>query len=80
MVQHLTIEDTERGRWHVDTRCSGFPDQETDGLGALIIGGLFAAYGVNYSATAATVLGLFLIIIGALVLILKIMRRNQDVG
>lgn len=57
-----------------------FLTKKLTALGLLIIGGLFAAYGVNYSATAATVLGLFLIIIGALVLILKIMRRNQDVG
>jgi hypothetical protein len=48
------------------------------GFALLIVGGLFAAYGLNYGATGATVGGGLMALVGVIILVLKIRQRNQD--
>jgi uncharacterized membrane protein len=47
------------------------------GVVLLIFGGLVAAYGVRYGETATAVFGGALFVCGLIVLIRKIVRRNQ---
>lgn len=54
-----------------------FLAQKLAGFALLIIGGLFAAYGMNYGATAATVFGAMMVVAGVIILALKILRRNE---
>ncbi len=47
------------------------------GLLAIIIGCLLTAFGVAYGSTGATILGVLFLALGAVLLVLKIIRRNQ---
>jgi hypothetical protein len=58
----------------------GFLARKLTGVALLVVGGLLAVYGINYGATAATVFGAILGLAGIVILLLKIMRRNQDYG
>ncbi len=47
------------------------------GLFAIIIGCLLTAVGVTYESTGMTILGVLFLALGAALLVLKIIRRNQ---
>jgi len=47
------------------------------GLFAIIIGCLLTAVGVIYESSATTLLGVLFLALGAVLLVLKIIRRNQ---
>lgn len=47
------------------------------GLFAIIIGCLLTAVGVTFESTGTTVLGVLFLALGAVLLVLKIIRRNQ---
>jgi hypothetical protein len=47
------------------------------GLLAIIIGCLLTAVGVTFESTGTTVVGVLLLAVGAVLLVLKIIRRNQ---
>lgn len=55
-----------------------FMTRKIAALALLIVGGLFAAYGLNYGVMGYTLTGLFVAALGVLLLVLKIMARNQD--
>ncbi|WP_407169874.1 hypothetical protein [Bradyrhizobium sp. ORS 111] len=48
------------------------------GLVAIILGCLLTAVGATFESTGTLVIGLLLLIVGAVLLTLKIVRRNQD--
>ncbi|MCC8963192.1 hypothetical protein H8A95_12950 [Bradyrhizobium sp. Pear76] len=48
------------------------------GLISIIVGCLLIAVGVTFESTDTTVVGVLLLLLGAVLLVLKIMRRNQD--
>jgi hypothetical protein len=51
------------------------------GLGLVLVGGLITTHGAIVHAAWETVLGLVVLMVGALLLTLKIMRRNMpDAG
>ena len=51
------------------------------GLGLVLVGGLIMTHGAVVHATWETVLGLLVLLIGALLLVLKVVRRNMpDAG
>ncbi|MDH2382055.1 MULTISPECIES: hypothetical protein [Bradyrhizobium] len=50
------------------------------GLFAIIAGCLLTAVGVTFESTDTTVIGILLLVLGAVLLVLKIMRRNQQPG
>ena len=51
------------------------------GLGLVLVGGLIMTHGAVAHATWETVLGLLVLLIGALLLVLKVVRRNMpDAG
>ncbi|MET3908614.1 putative membrane protein [Bradyrhizobium sp. S3.3.6] len=47
------------------------------GLFAIIIGCLLTAVGVTFESSGTTLVGVLLLVIGAVLLVLKIVRRNQ---
>ncbi|MCP3401009.1 MULTISPECIES: hypothetical protein [unclassified Bradyrhizobium] len=47
------------------------------GLLAIIFGCLLTAVGVTYESTGTTILGVLFLALGAVLLVLKIVRRNQ---
>ena len=47
------------------------------GLFAIIIGALLTAVGVTFESTGTTILGVLSLAVGAVLLVLKIVRRNQ---
>jgi hypothetical protein len=47
------------------------------GLVAIIIGCLLTAIGMAYESAGTTTVGVALLVLGAVLLVLKIMRRNQ---
>ena len=47
------------------------------GMLAIIIGCLLTAVGVSYESTGTTILGVLFLALGAVLLVLKIIRRNQ---
>ncbi len=47
------------------------------GLFAIIIGCLLTAVGVAFESTGTTILGVLFLALGAVLLVLKIIRRNQ---
>jgi hypothetical protein len=47
------------------------------GLLAIIIGCLLTAVGVTFESTGTTILGVLFLALGAVLLVLKIIRRNQ---
>ena len=47
------------------------------GLFAIIIGCLLTAVGVTFESTGTTILGVLFLALGAVLLVLKIIRRNQ---
>ncbi|WP_445216267.1 hypothetical protein ACKWRH_28740 [Bradyrhizobium sp. Pa8] len=47
------------------------------GLFAIIIGCLLTAVGVTFESTGMTILGVLFLALGAVLLVLKIVRRNQ---
>lgn len=47
------------------------------GMFALVLGAILTAYGYSIESTATTVVGVVLLVVGAIVLALKIIRRNQ---
>ena len=47
------------------------------GLFAIIIGCLLTAVGVTFESSGTTVVGVLLLALGAVLLVLKIIRRNQ---
>ncbi|WP_155795120.1 hypothetical protein [Bradyrhizobium japonicum] len=48
------------------------------GLIAIILGCLLTAVGVTFEYSGMTFVGVLLLILGAVLLVLKIMRRNQE--
>ena len=48
------------------------------GLFAVIIGCLLTAVGVTFEAPDTTIVGILFLVVGAVLLVLKIMRRNQQ--
>jgi uncharacterized membrane protein HdeD (DUF308 family) len=50
------------------------------GLALLIVGCLLTALGFTGGYTGVTTLGIVLLVAGAILLVLKILRRNQDAG
>lgn len=48
------------------------------GLIAILVGCLLTAVGVTFESTSTTVVGVLLLVLGAALLTLKIMRRNQS--
>ncbi|MCP1832406.1 hypothetical protein ACVIHH_002786 [Bradyrhizobium sp. USDA 4518] len=48
------------------------------GLIAIVVGCLLTAVGVTFESTSTTVVGVLLLVLGAALLTLKIMRRNQS--
>ncbi|MBR0900954.1 hypothetical protein JQ616_38865 [Bradyrhizobium tropiciagri] len=48
------------------------------GLISIIVGCLLTAVGVTFESTDTTVIGVLLLLLGAVLLVLKIMRRNQQ--
>ena len=47
------------------------------GLFAIIIGALLTAVGLTLESTGTTILGVLFLAVGAVLLVLKIVRRNQ---
>ncbi len=47
------------------------------GLFAIIIGALLTAVGLTFESTGTTILGVLFLALGAVLLVLKIVRRNQ---
>jgi len=47
------------------------------GLFLIILGSMLTAAGVSYASTGLTVFGILALIAGAILLVLKIMRRNE---
>ncbi|MGY3690645.1 hypothetical protein ACVIGA_000725 [Bradyrhizobium sp. USDA 3240] len=47
------------------------------GLVAIVLGCLLTAVGVTFESTSTTVVGVLFLVLGAVLLTLKIMRRNQ---
>ena len=47
------------------------------GLFAIIIGALLTAVGLTFESTGTTILGVLFLAVGAVLLVLKIIRRNQ---
>ena len=47
------------------------------GLFAIIIGALLTAVGLTFESTGTTILGVLFLALGAVLLVLKIIRRNQ---
>lgn len=48
------------------------------GLVAIVVGCLLTAVGVTFESTSTTVVGVLFLVLGAVLLTLKIMRRNQS--
>ncbi|MBR1160553.1 MULTISPECIES: hypothetical protein [Bradyrhizobium] len=48
------------------------------GLIAIVVGCLLTAIGVTFESTSTIVVGVLLLVLGAALLTLKIMRRNQS--
>ncbi|GKQ55700.1 hypothetical protein BRSPCE3_65550 [Bradyrhizobium sp. Ce-3] len=48
------------------------------GLFAIVLGCLLTAVGVTFESTSTTVVGVLFLALGAVLLTLKIMRRNQS--
>ncbi|BBB99297.1 uncharacterized membrane protein YjjP (DUF1212 family) [Bradyrhizobium japonicum] len=48
------------------------------GLIAIVVGCLLTAVGVTFESTSTIVVGVLLLVLGAALLTLKIMRRNQS--
>ena len=48
------------------------------GLIAILVGCLLTAVGVTFESTSTTVVGVVFLVLGAALLTLKIMRRNQS--
>ena len=48
------------------------------GLIAIILGCLLTAVGVTFEYSGTTFVGVLLLVLGAVLLVLKIMRRNQE--
>ncbi|QOZ38015.1 hypothetical protein XH92_20970 [Bradyrhizobium sp. CCBAU 53421] len=48
------------------------------GLLAIVLGCLLTAVGVTFESTSTSVVGVLLLVLGAVLLTLKIMRRNQS--
>ncbi|MCC8974534.1 hypothetical protein [Bradyrhizobium brasilense] len=48
------------------------------GLIAILVGCLLTAVGVTFESTSTTVVGVLFLVLGAALLTLKIMRRNQS--
>lgn len=48
------------------------------GLIAIILGCLLTAVGVTFESSGTTFVGVLLLVLGAGLLVLKIMRRNQE--
>jgi hypothetical protein len=48
------------------------------GLFAIIIGCLLTAVGVTFESTGTTIVGVLFLALGAVLLVLKIIRRNQE--
>ncbi|GIQ72721.1 hypothetical protein BraRD5C2_11570 [Bradyrhizobium sp. RD5-C2] len=48
------------------------------GLVAIVLGCLLTAVGVTFESTSTTVVGVLFLVLGAVLLTLKIMRRNQS--
>lgn len=48
------------------------------GLVAIILGCLLTAVGATFESAGTFVIGLLLLVLGAILLTLKIVRRNQD--
>lgn len=48
------------------------------GLIAIIIGCLLTAVGITFESTGMTILGVLFLALGAVLLVLKIIRRNQE--
>jgi hypothetical protein len=48
------------------------------GLFLIILGSMLTAAGVSYASTGLIVFGILALIAGAILLVLKIVRRNQD--
>jgi hypothetical protein len=53
--------------------------KKLSGLFAIIIGCLLTAVGVTFESTGTTILGVLFLALGAALLVLKIIRRNQGV-
>jgi len=47
------------------------------GLVSIILGCLLTAVGVTFESTSTTVIGILFLVLGAVLLVLKIIRRNQ---
>ncbi|WFU36387.1 hypothetical protein QA635_19010 [Bradyrhizobium brasilense] len=48
------------------------------GLIAIVVGCLLTAVGMTFESTSTTVVGVLFLVLGAALLTLKIMRRNQS--
>ncbi|WP_375789502.1 hypothetical protein ACE10Z_20515 [Bradyrhizobium sp. Pha-3] len=48
------------------------------GLLAIVLGCLLTAVGLTFESTSTTVVGVLFLVLGAVLLALKIMRRNQS--
>ena len=51
--------------------------KKVGGLGLVLLGGLTAAHGGSTGRAWETSVGLFLILVGALLLFMKVVRRNH---
>lgn len=57
-----------------------FLTKKLGGLSLIIVGCLLTALGVSSGYTGITILGIALLVVGAILLVLKIVRRNQGAG
>ena len=47
------------------------------GVFAMVVGGLIAAIGADVESTTTIAIGILFVIVGAILLVLKIIRRNE---
>jgi hypothetical protein len=76
-----SIVSTPPGRFVVPTNASDKPILVMKKFGALaliIAGGVMAAYAVNAASTGIGVVGFLFLVAGAILLTLKVLRRNQE--
>ncbi|MCW2219600.1 hypothetical protein AB7008_31930 [Bradyrhizobium sp. 521_C7_N1_3] len=70
MTRHNMVAQTSDGRILLAKKLGG--------LFTIILGCLLTAVGVTFEYSGTTFVGVLLLVLGAVLLVLKIMRRNQE--
>ncbi|MCS3895054.1 membrane-bound ClpP family serine protease [Bradyrhizobium japonicum USDA 38] len=70
MARHNMVAQTSDGRILLAKKLGG--------LFTIILGCLLTAVGVTFEYSGTTFVGVLLLVLGAVLLVLKIMRRNQE--